>query len=56
MLRLQGPMLFSVRSALQIIHMSGIMALFFCAIFLAHYNWYNISPKGQHATHFGFKG
>ncbi len=37
------------------LRLSGIMALFFCGITLAHYNSHNISPISQHSTHDAFK-
>lgn len=37
------------------LHLSGIMALFFCGLTLAHYNTTNISEITQHATHDAFK-
>eukprot|EP00455_Lapot_gusevi_P013191 TRINITY_DN1637_c0_g1_i5.p1 TRINITY_DN1637_c0_g1~~TRINITY_DN1637_c0_g1_i5.p1 ORF type:complete len:620 (+),score=219.59 TRINITY_DN1637_c0_g1_i5:85-1944(+) len=39
----------------EVIHLSGIMALFFCGIGLAHYNFYNISESSKIATHDAFK-
>ena len=35
--------------------LSGIMALFFCGICLAHYNYYNLSHTCQHTTHLFMK-
>ena len=37
------------------LHLSGIMGIFFTAVGLAHYAYYNISPKAQLATHEAFK-
>ena len=37
------------------LHLSGIMALFFCGLGLAHYNSTNISEITQHVTHDAFK-
>jgi sodium/hydrogen exchanger 8 len=39
----------------EISYTSGIMALFFCSVCLAHYNFYNISQNAQIATHEAFK-
>ncbi len=39
----------------EIVYTSGIMALFFCSVCLAHYNFYNISPNAQIATHEAFR-
>lgn len=36
-------------------YLSGIMAIFFCSVCLAHYNYYNISTNAQIATQEGFK-
>lgn len=41
--------------AAEVFGLSGIMALFFCGIGLAHYNYYNLSHKTQHTTHLYFK-
>jgi len=38
----------------EVTYLSGIMAVFFCGITLAHYNWYNMSEDARHATHHGF--
>ena len=35
--------------------LSGIMSLFFCAIGLAHYNYFNLDHKTQHTTHLFMK-
>ena len=37
------------------LQLSGIMGIFFTAVGLAHYSYYNISPKAQLATHEAFK-
>ena len=37
------------------LRLSGIMGIFFTAVGLAHYAYYNISPKAQLATHEAFK-
>lgn len=34
--------------------LSGVMSLFFCALTLAHYNWYNISEETRSSTLHGF--
>jgi sodium/hydrogen exchanger 8 len=37
------------------IGLSGVMALFFCGIVLAHYNVHNLSPDSQETAHVTFK-
>jgi solute carrier family 9 (sodium/hydrogen exchanger), member 8 len=37
------------------LNFSGIMSLFFCGIFLSHYNSYNLSPTSQITAHNIFK-
>lgn len=39
----------------ELVHLSGIIAIFFSGVTLAHYNWYNISTVSRHSTHYGFK-
>eukprot|EP00455_Lapot_gusevi_P025419 TRINITY_DN2672_c0_g1_i9.p1 TRINITY_DN2672_c0_g1~~TRINITY_DN2672_c0_g1_i9.p1 ORF type:complete len:496 (+),score=109.12 TRINITY_DN2672_c0_g1_i9:178-1665(+) len=39
----------------EIIGLSGIMSLFFCAVCLAHYNYYNICEHSQMASTLAFK-
>ena len=34
----------------EVLHLSGIMSIFFCGVVLAHYNWYNLSPTARTAT------
>eukprot|EP00455_Lapot_gusevi_P017399 TRINITY_DN1927_c0_g1_i5.p2 TRINITY_DN1927_c0_g1~~TRINITY_DN1927_c0_g1_i5.p2 ORF type:complete len:566 (-),score=199.10 TRINITY_DN1927_c0_g1_i5:224-1921(-) len=41
--------------AAELCGLSGIMALFFCGIALAHYNYFNLSHHTQHTTHGFFK-
>ena len=38
--------------ACETIEFSGVISVLFCGIFLGHYNYYNLSLKGQHATKF----
>jgi len=37
------------------LHLSGIMSLFFCSIVLATYQYYNMTPNAQIASHESFK-
>lgn len=46
---------FSSYCLAEIWHLSGVMALFFCGVTLAHYNWYNISKVSRASTRFGFE-
>jgi len=39
----------------ELLELSGIMGIFFCAVGMAHYNYYNISANARIATHDGFK-
>jgi len=39
----------------QLLGLSGIVALFFFGIILAHYNWYNLSEPAKVASKVGFK-
>jgi len=41
--------------AAEYLQLSGIMAIFFCAIAMSHYNYYNISVNARIATHDAFK-
>jgi len=40
----------------EIAQLSGIMALYFSGILMAHYTWFNISRVSQSSTHHVFKG
>ncbi|OMJ68653.1 hypothetical protein SteCoe_33846 [Stentor coeruleus] len=39
----------------EILGLSGIMAIFFCGVILAHYAWHNLSRKSQEGTDLVFK-
>jgi len=39
----------------ELMGLSGILAVFFCALFLSHYTWYNISTYAQITTKTTFK-
>ena len=39
----------------EVIHMSGIMSIFFCGVIMGHYAWYNLSQKSQEGTDLVFK-
>ena len=39
----------------EILGLSGIMAIFFCGVFMGHYAWHNLSQKSQEGTDLVFK-
>ena len=39
----------------EIIHLSGIMSIFFCGVIMGHYAWHNLSQKSQEGTDLVFK-
>jgi len=40
----------------ELVNMSGVVALFFCAVTLAHYNYYNLSVQTQISSTYVFEG
>jgi len=40
----------------ELVSMSGVVALFFCALTLAHYNYYNMSVQTQISSRYVFEG
>jgi len=43
-------MAFFTYAAIEAMHMSGVMGLFFCGVVLSHYNWYNLSENAKIST------
>jgi NhaP-type Na+/H+ or K+/H+ antiporter len=39
----------------EIVHLSGIMSIFFCGVSMGHYAWHNLSQKSQEGTDLVFK-
>ena len=42
-------------AASEVLYLSGIMAIFFCGLILAHYAWHNLSQKSKEGTDLVFK-
>jgi len=39
----------------EILGQNGITSLITCALVMAHYTWYNLSPQGKHVTSIFFQ-